>query len=65
MNLKEIYRAVSRLLDSGWTIPEIERLSHFRSRFQQTRDDLSDFNLDMRHLEFIRWLVQTGKLLDW
>jgi len=65
MNLKEIYRAVSRLLDSGWTITEIERLSHFRNRFQQTRDDLSDFNLDMRHLEFIRWLVQTGKLLDW
>jgi len=65
MNLKEIYRAVSRLLDTGWTLPEIERLSHFRNRFQQTRDDLLDFNLDMRHLEFIRWLVQTGKLLDW
>jgi hypothetical protein len=65
MNLTEIYRAVTRLLDTGWTIPEIERLSQFRSRFEQTRDDLPDFNLDMRHLEFIRWLVQTGKLSDW
>jgi hypothetical protein len=65
MNLTEIYRAVTRLLDTGWTIPEIERLSKFRSRFEQTRDDLPDFNLDMRHLEFIRWLVQTVRLLDW
>ena len=65
MNLTEIYRAVTRLLDTGWTIPEIERLNHFRSRYQQTRDDLPDFNLDIRHLEFIRWLVQTGKLSDW
>ena len=65
MNLAEIYRAVTRLLDSGWTVPEIERISHFRSSYQQTREDLPDFNLDIRHLEFIRWLVQTGKLSDW
>jgi hypothetical protein len=65
MNLAEIYRAVTRLLDTGWTIPEIERLSQFRSRFQQTKDDLPDFNFDIRHLEFIRWLIQTGRLLDW
>jgi hypothetical protein len=65
MNLKEIYRAVTRLLDTGWTIPEIERLSQFRSRYEQTSEDLPELNLDMRHLEFIRWLIQTGKLLDW
>jgi hypothetical protein len=65
MNLTDIYRAVTRLLDTGWTIPEIELLSHFRNTFQQTRDDLPDFNLDIRRLEFIRWLFQTGKLSDW
>ncbi|HYX48177.1 MAG TPA: hypothetical protein VE843_00410 [Ktedonobacteraceae bacterium] len=65
MNLTEIYRAVTRLLDTGWTIPEIERLSQFRGRFQQMSEDLPDLNIDIRHLEFIRWLVQTGKLLDW
>ena len=54
MNLAEIYRAVTRLLDLGWTVPEIERISHFRSSYQQTREDLPDFNLDIRHLEFIR-----------
>ena len=50
MNLTEIYRVVTRLLDTGWTIPEIERISHFRSRFQQTSEDLPDFNLEIRHL---------------
>ena len=65
MNLKEIYRAVSRLLDAGWTIPEIEQLNHFRNRFQQTDVDVADLNLDVQHLEFIRWLLQTGKLSEW
>lgn len=65
MNLIEIYRAVTRLLNTGWTVPEIERLSHFRNRFQQKSEDLQDFNLDIKHMEFIRWLFQTGKLSEW
>ncbi len=65
MNLAEMYRVVTRLLDSGWTVAEIERLSQFRSRYQQTREDLPDFNLETRHLEFTRWLIQKGKLSDW
>ena len=44
---------------------ELERLCHFRDRFQQTSLDLPDLTFDIRHLEFIRWLVQTGKLSDW
>ncbi len=67
MNLAQIYRSVSRLLDTGWTIPEIERLSQFRVSFQQSSEDLPDFNLnlDIRRLEFIRWMVQTGRITDW
>ena len=65
MNLKEFYQACDRLIASGWTMREIERLNHFRDRFKQTSKDLPDLNLDFRHLEFIRWLVQTGKLSDW
>ncbi len=67
MNLSEIYRAIARLLDAGFTIPEIERLNQFRKNFQQTSEDLPDpnFNLDLRHLEFIRWMVQTGRISDW
>ncbi len=65
MNLAEFYQACDRLISSGWTMPEIGRLNHFRYRFKQTSEDLPDFNLGMRHLEFIRWLVQTGKLSEY
>ncbi len=63
MNLTEFYQACQRLLDAGWKLPEIERLYHFRHTYVQTRMDQAD--LDMRHLEFIRWLVLTGRLTDW
>ena len=65
MNLTEFYQACERLLDTGWTIPEMKRLCYFRDRFQQTSMDLPDLKLDIRHLEFIRWLVQTGRMTDW
>lgn len=65
MNLAEFYQVCDRLIASGWTMPEIERLNHFRDSFKQTSMDLPDLNLDTLHLEFIRWLVQTGKLSDW
>ena len=47
LNLTEIYRAVTKLLDLGWTIPGIERLSKFRNRFQHTSLDLSDLTADI------------------
>ena len=67
MNLSEIYQAVTRLLDAGFTIPQIESLSQFRNSFQQASGDLPDPNLylDPRRLEFIRWMVQTGRISDW
>ena len=63
LNLAEIFRAVTKLLDSGWTIPEIERLSRFRIRFQHTSEDV--LAVDIRRLEFIRWLVQASRITDW
>ncbi len=65
MNLTEFYQACVRLIDTGWTIQQIERLCRFRDGFQQTDMDLPDFTLDIRHLEFFRWLVQTGRITDW
>jgi hypothetical protein len=65
MNLAEFYQARDRLIETGWTIPELERLCHFRDSIQQTSMDLPDLTLDIQHLEFIRLLVQTGKLSDW
>lgn len=64
MNLTEFYQACEKLLDAGWTIAEMKRLCDFRDRFQQTSEDLPDIYPDMRHLEFIRWLVQSGRLSD-
>ncbi len=65
MKQTEFYEACDQLIASGWTIWEIERLCRFRDRFQQTSEDLPDFNLDIRRLEFIRWLVQIGKLSEY
>jgi len=64
MNPTEFYEACDRLIASGWTVWEIERLNFFRERYKQTSIDLLDLTLDIRHLEFIRWLVQTDKLSD-
>lgn len=65
MNLAAFYQACEHLIDTGWTIPQIERLCHFRDSFQRTSMDMRDLNLDIRHLEFIRWMVQTGRMTDW
>ena len=44
------------LLYIGWKRSEIEQLIHFLNNYEQTPMDQADFNI--RHLEFIRWLVQ-------
>ena len=62
MNPIEIYEVRDRLIDSGWTIWEVERLCRFLIRYKQTSMDLPDLALDIRRLEFLRWLVQTGRL---
>lgn len=63
MDLTAFYQACEKLFDAGWRPSEIERLCQFRDTYVQTRLDQAD--LDLRHLEFIRWLVLTGRLSDW
>ncbi len=60
MSLSEFFQACVPLINAGWKPSEIERLYRFRESFVQTRMDKAD--LDIRHLEFIRWLVLTGRL---
>lgn len=60
MDLTAFYQACEQLLNAGWKTSEIDRLCHFRDSYVQTRLDQAD--LDIRHLEFIRWLVLTGRL---
>jgi hypothetical protein len=63
MDITTFYQACEQLLDAGWELTQIERLCQFRDNYVQTRLDQAE--LDIRHLEFIRWLVLTGRLSDW
>ena len=64
MNPTEIFEVCDRLIDSGWKSWEVNRLRFFLIGYQQTRVDLPDPTFDMRRLEFLRYLVQTGRLAD-
>ena len=64
MNPTELYEMCGRLLDYGWRTWEVERLYDFLLRYKQTRLDLPDLTFDMQKLEFLRYLVQTGRLSD-
>lgn len=53
-------QAIEQLFPAGWKISEIRWLYRFRTIYVHTYMDQAD--LDKRHLEFIRWLVLTGRL---
>lgn len=61
MDDKALIQARERLLRAGWKLSEINRLCRFLKAYVQTSLDQAD--LDIRHLEFIRWLVLTGRLV--
>jgi hypothetical protein len=61
MDGKALIQARERLIRAGWKLSEINRLCRFLNAYVQTSMDQAD--LDIRHLEFIRWLVITGRLL--
>lgn len=63
MDLTAFYQACEKLLNAGWKPSEIEQLCEFRDAYEQTRLDQAE--LDIRRLEFIRWLVFTGRISDW
>ncbi len=64
MNTTEIYEVCNRLFHVGWKIREVERLYAFLSRYKQSSMDLPDLAIDIRKLEFLRYLVQTNRLSD-
>lgn len=59
MNYKE---ALELLRKAGFTAPEIERLCRLRRDYVESEMDQAP--VDQRRLEFVRWLVVTGKLTD-
>ncbi len=64
MNPTEMYEVCSRLIDFGWKQWEAERLYDFLIRYKKTCLDLPDLAFDIRKLEFLRYLKQTGRLSD-
>lgn len=51
------------LLRLGFSVQEISRLRRLRKAYAR-KSELDQATLDLRHLEFVRWLVETGKLTD-
>jgi hypothetical protein len=55
-------KEMEKLRMIGFTERTIARLYRMRQTYGQ--DKMDQVALDQRHLEFARWLVQTGKLSD-
>jgi hypothetical protein len=51
------------LLDVGFTLTQVERLDKFRQSYIEKEQQQA--LVEQRHLEFLRWLVQTGRLTDY
>ena len=60
MDEARVNRICEQLLHAGWRLVEIERLWTFLCSYVQEPMDQAE--LDIRHLEFIRWLVLMGEL---
>ncbi len=62
MNREEIKEDYKSLLKVGFTLAQIERLSKFRSDYIVRKQQ--KFSAELHRLEFLRWLVSTGRLFD-
>jgi hypothetical protein len=63
MNQMNHEEALVMLLRLGFSVQEIGRLRRLR-RVYAKKSEMDQATLDLRHLEFVRWLVETGKLTD-
>jgi len=50
------------LLEVGFTPEQIEQLSKFRQVY--TEKERQQISAEQRRLEFVRWLVSTGRLTE-
>lgn len=61
MNFKE---ELAILCKVGFSRREIERLSHLRKTYRMKTQVEDQPQMDLSHLQFIRWLVEHGKLSE-
>ena len=57
-------QACGRLFPRGFSPLEVFRLCRFRARYGKSYLDQAVLDSGTQHLEFIRWLVSTGRLSD-
>ena len=62
MNQMDYKEALEMLHRVGFTAPEIDRLCRLRREYAAQEIDWTP--ADYRRLEFVRWLVATGRLTD-
>lgn len=62
MNDERVKESREGLLDVGLTPVQIERLSQFRRDYLEK--ERQQVLVELRRLEFMRWLVATGRLTD-
>ena len=60
MNSEEIEKRYECLVDAGFTQAQIELLNQFRSNYLER--EKQQVSAQVRRLEFLRWLVATGRL---
>ena len=60
MNDEEIKESLEGLQNAGFTPTQIERLSQFRRDYLERGKQ--QVPAEVRRLEFLRWLVVTGRL---
>ncbi len=51
------------LREAAFTKVEIRRFQRFYRRYKP--NEMDQASLDLRHLEFVRWLVASHRLSDW
>jgi len=51
------------LCAKGFSVEQAERMILMRRRVE--RGDINEVAVDVNHLEFMRWLVQRGRVSDW
>jgi hypothetical protein len=62
MDSEEITKSHEDLLEEGFTPSQIECLRQFRNEYLEREKQRA--LVELRHLEFIRWLIATGRLSD-
>lgn len=62
MNSEGVKGNLGRLLEVGFTSTERERLSQFRRGYLEREQ--KEALVELRRLEFVRWLIAAGRLTD-